>query len=79
MKKNSQFGKPKGFFGRFLLHGMNVGHGPLARWALAQLSLRNDAMILDVGCGGGATIARLLSRYHEVAWMASIIPKQAFR
>ncbi|MDY4611408.1 MAG: methyltransferase domain-containing protein [Sphaerochaetaceae bacterium] len=63
MKKNSQFGKPEGFFGRFLLRGMNVGHGPLARWALAQLNLRDDARILDVGCGGGATISRLLSLY----------------
>ena len=38
---------------------MNASHARLTDWALAQLAIRPNAAILDVGCGGGRTISRL--------------------
>ena len=55
--------KPEGFFGRMMVNGMNGGgHARLAEWGLSHLTLTADANILDVGCGDGATVARLLKR-----------------
>lgn len=55
--------KPEGFFGRMMVNGMNGGgHAKLAEWGLSEVSIVENAGILDVGCGGGANIARLLRR-----------------
>ena len=55
--------KPEGFFGRIMVNGMNGGgHAKLAEWGLSEVSIAENADILDVGCGGGANIARLLRR-----------------
>ena len=55
--------KPEGFFGRMMVNGMNGGgHARLAEWGLSHLTLAADANVLDVGCGGGANVARLLKR-----------------
>ncbi|MCI2045379.1 MAG: class I SAM-dependent methyltransferase, partial [Sphaerochaeta sp.] len=50
-----------------MLGMMNRGHAPLSRWGLSLLSPDKDAHVLDVGCGGGANIARLLRRCPEGA------------
>lgn len=54
--------KPEGLPGRLILWGMNAGHAPLSEWALTHLPLKEGARVLDVGCGGGANISRLLKR-----------------
>ena len=55
--------KPEGFFGKMMVNGMNGGgHADLANWALSSLQIKEDSQILDIGCGGGANIARLLQR-----------------
>jgi SAM-dependent methyltransferase len=55
--------KPEGFFGRMMVNGMNGGsHAKMAEWGLSHITFREDANVLDVGCGGGANIARLLLR-----------------
>ena len=55
--------KPEGFFGRMMVNGMNGGgHARLAEWGLAEVAIAENASVLDVGCGGGANIARLLKR-----------------
>ncbi|MBP5758879.1 MAG: class I SAM-dependent methyltransferase, partial [Bacteroidales bacterium] len=55
--------KPEGFFGRMMVNGMNGGsHAAMANWALSSVQINEDDRILDVGCGGGANIARLLQR-----------------
>ncbi len=55
--------KPEDFFGRMMVNGMNGGgHARLAEWGLSHLTLTADANVLDVGCGGGANVARLLKR-----------------
>lgn len=52
--------KPEGFLGRMMLRGMNSGHTPLSSWALSFIHPAPNAHVLDVGCGGGANVARLL-------------------
>ena len=57
----SQCGKPRGRFGRFLVRGMNFGHSGLTRWGLTKVEIRDNATVLDIGCGGGRTLERLAS------------------
>lgn len=51
---------PKGRAGSLMLAIMNIGHAPLSRWGLANLNVPYNAHILDIGCGGGKNVARLL-------------------
>jgi ubiquinone/menaquinone biosynthesis C-methylase UbiE len=51
--------KPEGWFGRMMASGMNGGaHKRLARWGMTHFNVQGD--ILDVGCGGGGNIKRML-------------------
>lgn len=54
-----QFRHPSGWFGRFNLWTMNRRHSRLTDWGLSHVKVARDATILDVGCGGGRTIAKL--------------------
>ncbi len=55
--------KPEGDDGRALLERMNSGHHEeLALWGLSHLSIPDNAIMLDIGCGGGANLKRLLDR-----------------
>lgn len=51
---------PKGFWGRMILRGMNQFHATLAEWAMRLVEWNPEWTVLDIGCGGGANIARLL-------------------
>jgi len=55
-----QCAKPEGFLGRVMLRFMNFGHAPLNNWGLGLIDIHDDWTILDIGCGGGATIKRLI-------------------
>lgn len=57
--------KPAGLGGKIMVSVMNLGHSPLANWGMKFLSLSADAKILDCGCGGGATVNRLLKKYPQ--------------
>jgi len=55
--------KPEGFFGKLMVAGMNGGsHAAMASWGLDKTSVPQEGEILDIGCGGGANIGRLLAR-----------------
>ncbi len=60
----SQTARPEGFLGRVMLRFMNFGHGPLTNWGLSFLTFQDGWTMLDIGCGGGATLQRLLKRSH---------------
>jgi len=49
-------GKPSGVLGKLLGRLMNLGHRDTFAWGLARLSIKPDAVVLDVGCGGGAAV-----------------------
>lgn len=53
---------PKGRMGRAMLKFMNLCHAPLTNWGLSLLDIQEGRTILDIGCGGGATLRRLLKR-----------------
>ena len=55
--------KPEGFWGRMMVNGMNGGsHAAMANWGLDLCDVPADGEILDIGCGGGANLRRLLER-----------------
>jgi len=58
----SNFAHPRGAMGRIALAMMNSWHGPLTNWGLGYIPFRDGWTILDVGCGGGRTLQRLLGR-----------------
>jgi len=55
----TQCSKPRGWLGRITLRNMNRGHAELTAWGLTHVSVQSRDTILDVGCGGGVTVARL--------------------
>jgi ubiquinone/menaquinone biosynthesis C-methylase UbiE len=55
----AQCRKPTGRLGRFVLRRMNSWHSKLTDWGLSHASVPTNATILDIGCGGGRTIAKL--------------------
>ena len=58
----SQYKCPTGALGRTVAANMNKGHWDLTTWGLKHADIKPNAVILDVGCGGGKTISRLARR-----------------
>jgi SAM-dependent methyltransferase len=54
-----QVRKPTRWIGRLFLWTMNKSHSNLTDWGLSRVAIEKDSTILDVGCGGGRTIAKL--------------------
>ena len=48
--------------GRAMLKFMNLTHAPLTNWGLGLVEFQDGWTMLDVGCGGGKTLQRLLKR-----------------
>jgi ubiquinone/menaquinone biosynthesis C-methylase UbiE len=57
--------KPQGLMGRVVAKGMNSGHAVISEWGLSYLEAPKGARVLDIGCGGGANIGRLLRMYPD--------------
>lgn len=53
---------PKGRMGRAMLKFMNLTHAPLTNWGLGLVDFQDGWTMLDIGCGGGKTLRRLLMR-----------------
>lgn len=53
---------PQGRMGRAMLKFMNCCHAPLTNWGLSHVDFQDGWTMLDIGCGGGATLQRLLKR-----------------
>jgi SAM-dependent methyltransferase len=51
-----QFRKPTGWMAKFAGLGMNREHEKVWRWGLEHIAIAPDAVILDVGCGGGGAV-----------------------
>lgn len=54
--------KPQGEEGAMMLQRMNESHFPVTGWALDFLNFRENDCVLDIGCGGGATLQRMSER-----------------
>lgn len=55
--------RPKGFTGKIMVQVMNRGHARLAKWGLSHITLKGKIDALDIGCGGGANLASLLTMF----------------
>jgi SAM-dependent methyltransferase len=60
-----QFRKPSKWLGRLVASSMNRSHSSLTDWGLNHIAISSDATILDVGCGGGATVKKLAALAPE--------------
>jgi ubiquinone/menaquinone biosynthesis C-methylase UbiE len=60
-----QVRKPSGWLGRRVVQAMNLSHATMADWGLRQVTVPKNAVILDVGCGGGWTVRRLAAWASE--------------
>lgn len=54
--------KPQGKLGKFIINAMNKGHAPLSRWALTVFPPADGERFLDVGCGGGGNLVKILKQ-----------------
>ncbi|MDO5785197.1 MAG: class I SAM-dependent methyltransferase [Eubacteriales bacterium] len=54
------FGKPEGILGKIILSSMNSGHTPISKWGLLHYDWKQDTVALDIGCGGGMNVKRML-------------------
>ena len=57
----AQCKKPRGWLGRFVLWNMNSRHSRVTDWGLAKVPIEKHFKILDVGCGGGRTLSKLVA------------------
>lgn len=51
--------RPFGLLGEYITFRMNRSHFALTTWGLSHLVVAPGQAVLDVGCGGGRTVARL--------------------
>ena len=56
-----QVRKPSGWLGRRIVRAMNLSHATMTDWGLQHVTVPTEAVILDIGCGGGRTVQRLAS------------------
>ena len=52
--------KPKGIGGKIMVHMMNTGHSSMAEWGFTHMEIQSDNVCLDIECGGGANVKKLL-------------------
>lgn len=57
--------KPQGEAGGLMLARMNDSHAAVTEWGLSHVSPAPAADVLDIGCGGGATLKRLATRVPQ--------------
>lgn len=58
-----QVRKLKGFPGKMMIKGINIGHAKMADWGLNHLKITAPEEIVDLGCGGGRNAGELLRRF----------------
>ena len=65
MAIKDNFSNPKGLIGKIMLTTMNWGHSPMAKWGFSQFDVAKNADAVDIGCGGGYNVKRLLKACPE--------------
>ena len=58
-KTITQCQMPRGWIGRLVLRNMNSRHSGVTDWGLSHVSVKQQDVILDAGCGGGRTVSKL--------------------
>jgi ubiquinone/menaquinone biosynthesis C-methylase UbiE len=60
-----QVRKPSGWLGRRVVRAMNFSHSTMTDWGLQQVTVAKNAVILDIGCGGGSTVRKFAALAPE--------------
>lgn len=56
---------PKGLGGKKMCKRMNDGHHKeLAEWGLKFIGFKDNSTVVDIGCGGGGNVARMLDAFN---------------
>lgn len=63
--------KPQGEEGIQMLLRMNESHSAVTEWALDFLDIQENDQVLDIGCGGGATLMRM-SKHIQTGHLTGI-------
>lgn len=64
-------GKPEGLLGKFMVNGMNLGHARGSEWGLSKFDDDiKPRRIIELGCGGGQNVKKLLEKYPNAKIMA---------
>ena len=45
-----------------MVNMMNIGDSSMAKWGFTHIEIKNNSICLDIGCGGGANVKRLLDK-----------------
>jgi ubiquinone/menaquinone biosynthesis C-methylase UbiE len=62
MSFTDNFGHPRGLLGRLMLVTIEKEHLPMAKWAFNLFEIPQTGTIVDLGCGGGYNVKRLLEK-----------------
>ena len=54
--------RPEGIGGKIMVHMMNAGHSSMAEWGFTHIKIQSEDVCLDIGCGGGANVRKLLEK-----------------
>lgn len=54
--------KPEGLGGKVMVNMMNSGHAAMAEWGFRHIEIQESDLSLDLGCGGGANVKKLLEK-----------------
>ena len=65
--------------GRMMLVTMDREHLPMAKWALEQIEIPQEGYILDIGCGGGYNIKRMLLTSEKGKFIGLDISEESVR
>lgn len=65
MDEIPSYKKPEGQLGEELLDQMDQDHTPIALWSYTNLDVKEDDVLLDIGCGSGLNIKRLYEKYSK--------------
>lgn len=65
---------PSGTIGSSMLCIMNAAHTRLINWALQKVHIKTDAVVLDIGCGGGKPYTLFQNELHLGEYMGLITP-----
>lgn len=58
--------KPKGWGGKLMLNMMNKGHEFMAKWGFSHINIKEYKSALDIGCGGGVNIKKMLAENADI-------------
>ena len=79
MAFTDNFGHPRGLLGRMMLVSMEREHLPMAKWAFSKLEVPAQGNIMDIGCGGGYNVKRLLEASPQATVIGLDLSEESVR